>query len=373
MTGFELSLQSNFSGLRPEHVHQAILHARKFGATHEQSQQIKAAIQHLIDDFEKREERYSDNTLVQLKSNWGRFVDWCINEGHNALPAAPQTVELFFDCKKHHLHRNSKKSYGWAISKMHRLTGCPDPMLDEMVRDKMIALFRTKVKKGERITQASAFREKHLDKITECWRNSPSLLLRRNLAVLTVAYETLLRASELANIKFADIEYPGDGTAVIEIPITKSNHSGEPDTAVLSPEAVDILHEYLDMAKLNSTITESYIFAGVTKHNTAMKQNFKEDKVSGERIYRKLSTQTIEVIFNDAWEELNLLRFGIAPFTGHSARVGACQDLLTEGWTVLQVQQAGRWSTPSMVMRYGRGILAKDGAMAQKRAGRGRS
>ncbi|MCC2525016.1 tyrosine-type recombinase/integrase [Vibrio coralliilyticus] len=370
MTTTELSSLNDFSGLRPEHVSQAIQQGRKYGISREQSSRIQQAISHLLSEFEKREARYSDNTLTQLKSNWGRFVDWCLTEGHNSLPAAPETVELFFECKKSALHRNSKKSYGWAISKMHRVTGCPDPMIDEMVRDKMIAIYRRKVKSGERITQASPFREKHLDLVTEYWRHSPSLLLRRNLSILTVAYETMLRAFELANIRFGDLEFPGDGTAIITIPITKSNHSGDPDTTLLSAEAVSILFEYLDMAKLDASIYESYVFAGITKHNSAMKQKCKIDPDTHERVYRKLSTQTIEIAFNEAWSALNLGRVGVAPFTGHSARVGACQDLLEEGYTIPQIQQAGRWSTPNMIMRYGRAILARDSAMARKRSGR---
>ena len=368
MAATVLSVNTNFVNLRPEHVHEAIMHARKYGATEAQTKQIKSAIEHLMREFTKRDERYADNSLAQLYSNWGRFEEWCLENNHHPLPAAPETVELFFDSKKSNLHRNSKKSYGWAISKIHRITGCPDPMLDEMVRDKMAAIFRKKVEKGEMIVQASAFREKHLDKITEYWRHSPSLALRRNLALLTVAYETLLRASELANIRFGHINYSGDGTAELTIPITKTNHSGEPDTAIFSEEAVDIIQEYLEMADLDTTDPEGFLFVGVSRHNTAYKP--KLDKLTGKKSHKKMTTWTVEQIFNKAWDELNLGRMGIAPFTGHSARVGACQDLLTEGYTILQVQQAGRWSSPSMVMRYGRGILAKDGAMAMKRANR---
>ena len=371
MKGTNLSNISDFSKLRPEHVHYAIMTARKYGATNEQAEQIQAAIAHLLEDFKKREERYADNSIRQLKTNWKRFLEWCIEHDYNALPAASETVELFLESKKSELHRNTLKGFAWAISKTHRITGCPDPMLDEVVRDKMVAILRKKVKKGERITQASPFHEHHLDKITVKWRHSPSLSLRRNLSILTTAYETMLRSHELANIKFGDLAYEGDGTAVLTIPITKSNHSGEPDTAILSREAVEIITEYLDMAQLDSSDPEAHLFVGISKHNTAFRPKKKNE--NNELIHKPLTTQTIEVVFNQAWAELNLGRMGIPTFTGHSARVGACQDLLREGYTILQVQQAGRWSTPAMVMRYGRGILAKEGAMALKRAHRGQN
>ena len=374
MADTEISLYTEFSRLRPEHVHQAIMHARKHGTSSEQYKKIQDAINHLLREFNKREERYAKNSLSQLYSNWSQFEKWCHESEHHPLPAAAETIELFFEDKVKDLHRNSNRSYAWAISKIHRISGCPDPFLDEIVRDKLAGIFRRKVEAGERIVQASAFREKHLDRITELWRHSPSLRYRRDLALLTVAYETLLRASEIANIRFGHLEYPGNGTALLTIPITKSNHSGEPDTVVLSPEAVDIIHEYVELAELDYTDEQAFLFVGVSRHNTPYRPKLIDPThpESGKN-HKKMTSWTVEQIFNKAWEALNLGKVGIATFTGHSARVGACQDLLTDGYTILQVQQAGRWSTPAMVMRYGRGILAKDGAMAQKRASRGKT
>lgn len=361
-----------FEKIRPGHVNDAIIYAQKFGATHQQSKIINDAIQHLINEFEKRQERYSDNTLEQLKTNWGIFVNWCTNNEKNALPASPDILEEFIVEKEDELHRNSIKSYLWSISKMHRVTGCPDPTLDEMVKDRAQGIFRKKAKRGEQINQASALRERHLDKLTSQLRYSNLLLNRRNLAVLTIAYETMLRASELVSIRFRHITILDDGSAVIEIPITKTNHSGEPDVVKISVEAVEILYEYIDMANLSPETKDSFIFVGVTKHNNAIKPKLVEDKKTKGSDYRSLTTRTIENIFAEAWKVLNLHKLGIAVFSGHSARVGACQDLLTEGYSILQVQQAGRWSSPAMVMRYGRNILAQDSAMAIKRAQRGK-
>lgn len=377
MSSTDLSPIADFSKLRPHHVTDAINNAQKFGLSDQQAEQLHSAIAHLLAEFEKREGRFADNTVKQLKSNWARFELWCQQNGHGPLPASIETVETFFQEHADKIHRNSIKSYCWSISKIHRITGCPDPLNDEMTKDSLGALYRQKLIRGESSVQASAFREHHLDKLTQLWRHSSSLILRRNLAILTVAYETMLRASELANIRFSHLEYSGDGTAVLTIPITKANHSGDPDTCLLSEEAVEIIEEYLEMAKLERSLPDAFLFAGITKHNTAMKQKKRLIRPAkwlknqqGRWDYRKISTQTIEVVFNQAWQTLNLHRVGIAPFTAHSARVGACQDLLEDGYSILQVQQSGRWSTPAMVLRYGRGILAKDSAMARKRVKR---
>lgn len=363
-------LPRNLAQLRPEHVSKAIEYAREYSASAEMISQIKVSIEHLLVEFSKRKDRYSDNTVDQLKTNWGIFVEWCSSNQHNSLPATPEVLEEFLDLKSKQIHRNSIKSYIWAISKMHRITGCPDPTIDEILRDKYIGIIRKKAKKGERIRQATAFRERHLDQITNIWRNSTAVKDRRNLAVLTLAYESMLRISELANIRFQDLEYEGDGTAILTIPITKTNHSGEPDTVLLSEVAVTILNEYITLAKLDSDIEESFIFTSLTKHNRAIKQVKVLNKKTGEKDYRKLTTRQLEETFYECWSLLNLEAIGISRFSGHSARVGACQDLLEEGYGPLQVQQAGRWSSPQMVLRYGRNILARESAMAKKRANR---
>lgn len=364
------TLPRNLKELRPEHVTKAIEYTREYGASKEMMQQISTCIDHLLVEFSKRKDRYSDNTIDQLKTNWGLFVEWCADNSHNSLPATAEVLEEFLSNKSKQIHRNSIKSYIWAISKMHRITGCPDPMTDEILRDKYVGIIRSKAKKGERIRQATAFRERHLDQITEYWRKSPSLKDRRNLAVLTLGYESMLRISEIANIRFQDIEFIGDGTAILTIPITKTNHSGEPDTVLLSEIAVSILVEYIEMSKLDITISESFVFTSLTKHNRAIKQILRTNKKTGEKDYRKLTTRQMEETFYECWEVLGLESVGISRFSGHSARVGACQDLLEDGYTVLQVQQAGRWSSPQMVLRYGRNILARESAMARKRANR---
>lgn len=38
--------------------------------------------------------------------------------------------------------------------------------------------------------------------------------------------------------------------------------------------------------------------------------------------------------------------------SGHSMRVGAAQDLLREGRSILQIMKAGGWKSPEVVARY---------------------
>jgi len=51
--------------------------------------------------------------------------------------------------------------------------------------------------------------------------------------------------------------------------------------------------------------------------------------------------------------------------SGHSTRVGACQDLVVAGIDMPAIMQAGGWKTPERVARYSEALQVKRGGMAQ--------
>ena len=57
--------------------------------------------------------------------------------------------------------------------------------------------------------------------------------------------------------------------------------------------------------------------------------------------------------------------------SGHSLRVGAAQSLASAGASLVEMQTAGRWASPTMPGYYARGQLAGRGAVARLRYGRG--
>ena len=333
-----------------------IRRARLHGHRIEKHPRIQDAIKQNLEAFQFRAGRYSERTLESLTGAWQRYVSWCGQyDDRSPLPADVADVEAYLTERAGSVHRNTLAIDRWAIGRVSRAAGCPDPTSDERLKDTFAALVRAKVQAEETTEQASALRELHLDQLVEMWRESPLLVCRRDLALLVVAYETLLRASEVARIRCSHLRISSDGTAILTIPITKTNHSGEPDKAPLSRQGVRVLLDYLTAAgrKLEG---DQYLFGKVTKHNNAA-------YVSG-----PLSVDTVENIFARAWKALGLETLGIPRWSGHSARVGASQDLAAEGYNTLEIMQAGRWTSERMVIRYCRDILAGESAMARRRA-----
>ena len=62
----------------------------------------------------------------------------------------------------------------------------------------------------------------------------------------------------------------------------------------------------------------------------------------------------------------------VADISGHSARVGAAQDMVSAGLGVSEIMQCGGWKSPSMVARYSEAQLARRGAMSKLAAKQGR-
>ena len=55
--------------------------------------------------------------------------------------------------------------------------------------------------------------------------------------------------------------------------------------------------------------------------------------------------------------------------SGHSLRIGSAQTLAEEGASLVELQTAGRWWSPSMPGRYVHGQEASRGAVARLRGG----
>jgi hypothetical protein len=72
----------------------------------------------------------------------------------------------------------------------------------------------------------------------------------------------------------------------------------------------------------------------------------------GEGLEGSLSAGKINRLFKQLARDANLPEEIIKNISGHSARVGAAQDLLKSGASLPMMMHRGRWSKPDTVMRY---------------------
>lgn len=318
---------------------------------------ISELISMLLHDFELSSSDMKANTLKSLNQNWYQFCKWCTGVSIVPIPCSVDHFKKYILEHSTRVKFNTLKVYSWAVQTMHLAAGLPSPTESLTIKKMFENIESSKLTDGEFTTQASAFNEAHLEVLTQVFSQSKKLIELRDLALLTMSYESMLRESELARATFEQISFTRDGRGILLVPITKSRHSGEPDKVILSLRCLDLIDHYVTLAGIERT---GLIFRKVHKSNKIGLQN------------NPLSGVAIDNIFQNAFSVVSeyspgLVR-GCVPWSGHSARVGACQDLLAAGYSPLEVQVSGRWSSPAMVYRYGRDILAEDGAMAKFRS-----
>jgi hypothetical protein len=86
-----------------------------------------------------------------------------------------------------------------------------------------------------------------------------------------------------------------------------------------------------------------------------------------------LTAQIVTAVLRKVGQWIGLPADEFRRISGHSARIGAAQDLLALNIDLSSVMQAGRWKDTRMPMRYGERVLAARGGMARaaKEQGRG--
>lgn len=322
---------------------------------------VEKGIEHYRQAFYARKGQLQQSTLRRLDSGWRSFVEWCITRNEVSLPASHQTIENYLIDKSKTLHRNTLKVSLWAISKTHKISGLPDNTTHDNVTGRLAAIVNDKVKSRERIEQASPLRESDLDKLLELWGNSPLFSVKRDLMIVMICYETLLRKMNLENMLVSDIRFQSDGSALIDIPFTKTNHSGKDEVRLLSPMVSNLVKAYLDSGRV-STDEGSYFLQRAKR--SGRKHNDKDESDLGAK--SMVSPKFVGLVFKRAWKALGYN--GTKPFSGHSCRVGGTQDLIAAGYSNPQIMQAAGWSSEEMVIRYGRDGLVHHGAMAQMRS-----
>lgn len=279
--------------------------------------------------IDRLEGAYAPGTLRAYRRDFAFFEEWCHNEGLQPLPAAPETIAAFVEFSAQSIRPHTIKRRLKAIRKVHRLLRLPNPCDDE---DVLIALRRCFRAKGRRQRQALGMTRDIKEKlIAAC--DTQSLQGLRNRALINLAYDLLCRRSELVALQVEDLEWCDDGGITLLVRRTKSDPLGDGRLAYASPETADCLRAWLTAAKIDS----GPLFRGIR---------------NGEAHYTRMSPGSVGLILKTVARDAGLPDATIAGLSGHSARVGAAQDLACDGANLLVIMTAGRWKSVATVARY---------------------
>ena len=283
----------------------------------------------------------SDSTERALRSDLAIFAAWCAERGARPLSAEPETVAAFVDEMAEVRAPATVRRYVTSIGIAQRALGLERTVTSPVVR---LAIKGMHQRKGRRQDQATGLTWPLRQRLLEA--AGERLIDDRNRALLAVAYDAMLRRAELVSLHVDDllVELRGDGSLLVRG--SKTDAEGRGEIVWISADTVKLVRAWLDRAG----IAEGMLFRSVSK---------------GGRVGERLNPGQVPRIFKAMARKADLPETMAEGLSGHSARVGAAQDMVAAGIEMPAILQAGRWKSVAMVNRYGERLLAKRSGAAQ--------
>lgn len=321
------------------------------------------------------------NSRRTRAADWLTWLAFCAQYDRVVLPATFDDVREFLD----HLVAAGRKKAAlehilWSLADIHRRHGCPSPMDGAIARDYWKDLVRERVD-GEQV-QAMPMTLELLDRMVAALDTEPLATRRvasrlralaeqaqlrrrrRDSALLHVAYDLLMRASELVAMSWGRIEPLARGGGTYRFGRTKTDQAGAGRTLYLRPETMTTLQAWREVAGdgehvFHAVADDRYLDPGQATDAAEAQRWTARLAAAQRREARPLSSREVGNVLRRA-AALAGLDPDLHWLSGHSARVGAAQDMVRAGSTTAQVQIAGRWGSERMPIRYAERVHAED-------------
>ena len=281
--------------------------------------------------FKKLEGAYADSTIRAYQKNITTYTDFCTVYDYPVLPTSTEPIVHFINhLVEQELSAFYIRRHLTAIAHIHRMTKREDPTQDPDVK---IALRRAFRQRGRYQRQAYPIGGAVLGKILQALPNN--LYGCRDRLMILIAYENLLRRSEIISLRIDDLtplDHP-QYYAKILLRQSKTDPFKEGRWLYLTDETYQAARNWLQESRL----TSGYLFRGLRK---------------GLHITPQLHGGQVNKILKKRAQQAGLDAETIKKISGHSIRVGAAQDLCLAGKSLPQIMAKGRWVKTDTLMRY---------------------
>jgi len=355
--------------------------------------------------FRKSLEARAPMSVKALANDLACYASFCARAGGIGLPANEARIVAYLeDCERRELKPATVGRRLASLAVVHRLLGVASPTRASIVRDALRG-FRRRVdvtqrqagplRFGEGLGSAPAKGFTLSALLQACPGTVPGL---RDGALLSLAYDTGLRVSELVRVACDQITVEGDGSAILTVARSKTDQDGQGAYAWLSPDTMRRVSAW----RTGGGIAEGPLFRRIgvvrTKARAAaapaalpappgFRWRWPEAAISPDDAQPRLASTTF-VIGKDpltpaavrliikrtarrAADEHLVNLFGkeldaaVAALSTHSLRVGLTQDLFASGEDAGPIAQALRWTSTSTALRYGRKLAPSSNATAR--------
>ena len=165
-----------------------------------------------------------------------------------------------------------------------------------------------------------------------CWKAAEDgdVIALRDSAILQLMSDCLLRISELSAVNVDDVKDTPDGEGTLYIKESKTDQLAEGTHLFISKKTMSSIKAYCEAAGIN----EGALFRGAWRKD--MREN---DRISVNAVRRMIKKRASAARIDGF-------------VSGHSLRVGMAVSMASKGATVVQMQNRGRWQSPSMPAHY---------------------
>lgn len=288
----------------------------------------------------------SDNTLKAYAADWSDFVDWCLGENEESLPATPEAIVNYIayladsDARANTISRRIS-----AISENHLAAGYSgekNPAKDNLVRAAMAAIRR---EKGTFQHGKAPILLETLYLIADCFPDDDITAIR-DKALIYLGFAGAFRRSELVAVRYEDIAFSPQGMTVF-IPRSKADQLGRGSTIAI-PYAPE--REICAVCAVQDWLATSGIETGPL---------FRPFTAKGHKLRKAaLSDKSVALIVK---KYAALAGLDPAQFAGHSLRRGFATSAAQHDVDTLSIMRQTRHRSEKMVHRYiEQGNLFKD-------------
>ncbi|PKG96744.1 tyrosine-type recombinase/integrase [Paraglaciecola sp. MB-3u-78] len=289
----------------------------------------------LLDDM-------ASNTKRAYLSDFEHYLSFCLKHGLVSMSddwrVTKDTIKTYFvSLMASDLKNASIKRKLSSIKFFIGIAELPDPFKhSKLLRDFITNKLK---KKPAAQTQANPVTAEVLVALNETF-NPLSLLDIRNKLLVNLAFDSLFRASNLAEIEVAHIDREHGS---VFASYSKTDQEGQGSYGYISPKTIILLDEWLNA----SGITERFIFRTLSP-----KQTVQQKTMGYQAIYKTFKN------FGGSRYLDNKISYSC-----HSTRVGATVSMTEQNRPLIKIIQAGNWKSERMAIRYGQRTNVAKGGM----------
>lgn len=285
---------------------------------------------------------YAPSTRATYASAWQQFTRWLRGQpGPGTMPVTPETLLAYLqDLAAAGRKWSTIETHRAVIARAHRMAGLPNPAEDHGFKDRLKKLARQTGRHQEQVQALTSTAQAAIEATAAIPRRGKGgrtetaeeaeTRARFDRTLISVMREGMLRCGEAAALLWEDLDLAPDGTGRVLIRRSKTDQEGHGALVFLSRTSMTALEE------------------------------LRGQHEPGPRIF-PLSSKQLRRRIQEAARAAGLK----GHFGGHSPRIGMAVDLAQAGTGLPEIQNAGRWKSPTMPAHYIRGITAGQGAVAR--------